>query len=267
MTIEFVSVIMPAFNAEKYISSAIESVLSQTYKNFELIIVDDCSTDITVSVVNQFIGIDSRIKLIRLNQNSGGPALPRNIGIKNSRYSLIAFIDSDDIWHPKKLEFQCDLMSKKKILFCSSQAKYFSDDKKLTLDFIKDNYKLEKITFFKQLLINRLPTSSVMINKNLVLNQIEFNEDSHYVAREDMEYWLKCHELIKFSIKIKIPLVFYRIRNNQISENKFLMSYRFMRVLCLYKTKKGCALWPVAAPLLVIHLLAATSRRLFSKNM
>jgi teichuronic acid biosynthesis glycosyltransferase TuaG len=142
VTEQFVSIIMPAFNAEKYISSAIDSVLNQSFQNFELLIIDDCSTDLTIPVINEFIEIDPRVKLIKLHHNSGGPAMPRNIGIKNSSFSLIAFIDSDDIWHPQKLELQCDLMKDKQIFFCSTQAKYFSANCQIKFESIKESYQL-----------------------------------------------------------------------------------------------------------------------------
>ena len=99
----FISVIVPTYNRADLISETIESILNQTYKYFELIIVDDGSTDNTEEVIRKFK--DSRIKYIKTD-NWGGPARPRNTGIKKTKGEYIAFCDDDDIWLPKKLEKQ-----------------------------------------------------------------------------------------------------------------------------------------------------------------
>lgn len=264
---EFISVIMPAFNAEKYIKSSIESVINQSHRNFELLIIDDNSTDKTVYIVKEFIKNDSRINLIKLEHNSGGPAIPRNIGISHSKYGLISFIDADDIWHPQKLELQLQIMMENKINFCSTEAKYFTEEHKIFNVPINKGLKLEKINFIKQLLKKRIPTSSVMMNKDLVKNGIMFNETKQYIAIEDTEFWLKCHDHINYSVKIKIPLVFYRIRNGQISENKFLMSYKYFILISQFKTKNGVVLWPFAIPLLILHWFFGSVKHFISKVM
>ncbi|RMF62356.1 MAG: glycosyltransferase family 2 protein [Cyanobacteria bacterium J069] len=101
-----VSVIIPAYNAEKYIRQAIESALSQTYANIEVLVVDDGSTDTTPEIVREFSVQDSRV--ILLQQPNAGVAAARNSAIKNSKGEFIAPLDADDIWHPKKLEKQVD---------------------------------------------------------------------------------------------------------------------------------------------------------------
>ena len=108
---ELVSIITPAYNSEKYIAETIESVLNQTYKNWEMIIIDDCSTDKTSKLVNDYILADSRIKLVSLNKN-GGVSNARNIGLSKARGAFVAFLDSDDIWVKNKLETQILFMKK-----------------------------------------------------------------------------------------------------------------------------------------------------------
>ena len=100
-----VSVITPMYNCEKFISETIESVLNQTYTNWEMIIIDDCSTDKSKQIVKQYIERDKRIRLIALNENSGA-AVARNKGIEVSSGRFIAFLDGDDLWEPNKLEKQ-----------------------------------------------------------------------------------------------------------------------------------------------------------------
>ena len=98
-----VSIITPCYNAALVISKTIESVIAQTYSNWELLVVDDCSTDNTLQVVEEYIAKDVRVKLLKTNKASGSPAEPRNIGIKNARGVFLAFVDSDDVWLPNKL--------------------------------------------------------------------------------------------------------------------------------------------------------------------
>lgn len=104
-----VSVIMPAYNAETTILSAINSVINQTISDWELIIVDDCSVDNSLGIIKKFCSIDNRIKLLSTEKNTGSPASPRNIGIQHAKGRFIAFCDSDDIWLPTKLEEQIPL--------------------------------------------------------------------------------------------------------------------------------------------------------------
>ena len=111
-----VSVITPMYNCEKFISETIESVLNQTYTNWEMIIIDDCSTDKSKQIVKQYIERDKRIRLIALNENSGA-AVARNKGIEVSSGRFIAFLDGDDLWEPNKLEKQIQFMTEKNIGF------------------------------------------------------------------------------------------------------------------------------------------------------
>lgn len=102
-----VSIVMPSYNAEKYIAGSIQSVLAQTYRNWELLVVDDCSTDHTAAIVAEYH--DPRIRYIRNEQNSGA-AVSRNRALREAKGRWIAFLDSDDIWHPEKLERQLSFM-------------------------------------------------------------------------------------------------------------------------------------------------------------
>jgi len=105
-----ISVVVPVFNAEKYILSAIESALTQSIQNIEVIVVDDGSTDNTTELLEASFGTDSRLRIIRLGKNWGGPAVARNTGITESKANIIATLDADDSWHHKKLERQLALI-------------------------------------------------------------------------------------------------------------------------------------------------------------
>ena len=103
-----VTIVTPMYNASKYIMETIQSVLAQTCENWEMIIVDNCSTDDSRDLVNSID--DKRIKLICLEYNSGGPARPRNIGLSEASGNYIAFLDADDVWHDNKLTRQLSVI-------------------------------------------------------------------------------------------------------------------------------------------------------------
>ena len=109
-----VSVIVPTFNCSKSLTETIQSVANQTFQDFECIIIDDLSTDDTRDIIRELIEIHgSKFKLIESEFNSGGPATPRNKGIKIALGKYICFLDSDDVWHTDKLLHQVSLMRKK----------------------------------------------------------------------------------------------------------------------------------------------------------
>lgn len=111
-----VSIITPAYNSEKFIAETIQSVLAQTYQNWELLIVDDCSTDKTAEIISRFQEQDSRIKYF-YNSTNKGSAVSRNIALQKASGRWIAFLDSDDLWHPEKLEKQIEFMKKNNYRF------------------------------------------------------------------------------------------------------------------------------------------------------
>lgn len=110
-----VSIIMACYNGEKFLSAAIESVLAQTYKTWELLVCDDCSTDNSASIVKSYAEKDNRIKYLCMEKNSGSPALPRNMGIECASGRYIAILDCDDIWLPVKLEKQIPLFENENV--------------------------------------------------------------------------------------------------------------------------------------------------------
>lgn len=101
-----VSIITPCYNAESTIAQTIESILAQTFEDWEMQIIDDCSTDSSPEIIKGYAAKDSRIKYFKTPNKSGSPSLPRNIGIDNSKGKYVAFLDSDDLWLPDKLERQ-----------------------------------------------------------------------------------------------------------------------------------------------------------------
>lgn len=222
-----VSVVMPTYNAELFIYKTINSVLNQTYKNFELIVVDDCSLDGTADIVKRFLGYSNKVRFLCTSENSGGPARPRNIGLKNCNGDWITFLDADDIWHPQKLEIQ--LLAAKKYrgnnLFCTSMLD-FKNDSEITNTLYNEtqmqNIEFQNLTFSMQLRKYRSPLSSLLLS-NKAASSLEFNENQKLSGREDFLFVLQLQNLYGDIIKILVPLMFYRKHSEQISRKKLIM--------------------------------------------
>lgn len=212
-----ISIVMPVYNGAELISETIDSILSQSYEYWELIVVNDKSTDITVDIVNTYKTKDKRIKLIDLEQNCGGPAKPRNIGIENSQGSFVALIDADDIWHEDKLlecsnYFDSDIIYHKERCFNKSV-----DDGKLCPT--KNINNIEDL--HQEMLIygNIFSPSAIMIKKEILLKN-KFNETPEYHGVEDFDLWLKLakQKSLHYTFVDKV-LGFYRLHDGGISKN------------------------------------------------
>ena len=214
-----VSVIIPVYNAQNYIEETIQSVINQTYQNWELIIVDDCSTDDSVELVKEFEKQDSRIRLIELETNFGGPARPRNIGIDNAKGEYIAFLDADDVWSKDKVEYQINFMIKNKYNFTSTNIVRIDKDSNylrnsLFYDFLNKLKKKKNICDFVK--YSFIANSSVIIKKEIIGY---FSEDKELVAVEDFYLWLEL--FIKKETQfyyIDDELLKYRILEDSISD-------------------------------------------------
>ena len=112
MTYPLITVVTPCYNAEKYIGKTIESVINQTYTNWEMLIIDDSSNDNSASIIKGYEKADTRIRYIKTPKPSGSPAYPRTVGIDESKGDYIAILDSDDLWLPHKLQSQFDFINK-----------------------------------------------------------------------------------------------------------------------------------------------------------
>ncbi|RZJ52710.1 MAG: glycosyltransferase [Flavobacterium sp.] len=208
-----ISIIMPAFNAEIFITESIESIINQTYKNWELIIVDDGSTDKTAEIIKTFRNLDDRIKYIY--QENGKQGKARNLGIKDSKGHYIAFLDADDIWTDDKLAIELDEINKQKnVDLIFSQGFNLSENEisecNLLVKEIWDTDDFEKFLDH-----NQIPILSVLVKKEALTAVKNFTEKSEIQNAEDYHLWLK---LLLSGSKFKsIPnrLFYYRIHSNQ----------------------------------------------------
>ncbi|MCA1048631.1 glycosyltransferase family 2 protein [Priestia aryabhattai] len=209
---ELVSIVTPMFNSEKYIRDAINSVINQEYQNWEMIIVDDASKDESQEIVRKFVLEDKRIKLITQEKNSGVVAA-RNRGISESQGRYLAFLDSDDMWHPKKLSMQIELMNRQDVAFCFSSYEIMQDNGQLSGKIIK----VPRTVNYNQLLRgNIIGCLTVLIDRKKI-SSIKMPNIRH----EDYATWLtilSTHNLAAHGLSIS--LAYYRRAENSLSSNK-----------------------------------------------
>ena len=229
-----VSVIIPALNAEKFIESAIASVLEQTYKNLELIIVDDGSTDSTAAVVKETMNADARIKY--QYQRNSGPGNARNTGIKLSEGNLLAFLDADDLWLPSKLDISIhELLINNVDLVFTNAAVILRDIDHIYKDMgvVSNKYFGERgiISFLDQ---NKIPTSTVVLKKEAYLKTEGFKDV--YLA-EDYDLWLQLLEAGCILKSIDKPLSIYRLHRNSLTNEDRLVSFNTILVIKSFLSK------------------------------
>lgn len=206
-----ISIITPNYNTSKYIAATIESVQNQTYKNWELLIIDDCSTDNSVEIIKTFQKNDARIKLLELAENNG-PAVVRNKGIKIAQGSYLTFIDSDDIWFPNFIETSLNKVKHTEGFVFASYHRLDEDLKPYYKDFIVP----AKVNYSDILKSNSISCLTAFIDIKK-LGKLYMPE---ILYRQDMGLWLQYLKTINIAIGIKQPLAIYRIRKRSHSRNK-----------------------------------------------
>lgn len=210
-----VSVITPSYNCEKYIAETIVSVQNQTYTDWEMIIVDDCSTDSTCSIVEEFAKNDSRIILIKQKVN-GGAAVARNCALENATGRFIAYLDADDLWLPQKLEKQVEFMLQKQCGFsCTSYEVIADDGQSLNKPF----HMLPKVDYVGFLTNNYLQTVGIMADISVVDKKYLVMPDIR--RRQDAATWLQVLKSGYDCYGIHEILAQYRRAANSLSSNKF----------------------------------------------
>ena len=205
-----ISVIMAAYNAEKTINQAIESVLAQTYSNWELIVVNDCSSDQTVALVEAYT--DPRIRLINNPKNSG-VSLTRARGADAAKGEWIAILDSDDAWTSDKLEKQAQLHIQKNANLMFTASRFMDADGNL-IDWVL--HAPEKIDYRRLLKQNLVSNSSVLVRKELYQKHYVIGDGMH----EDFACWLQILRTGEKAYGIDEPLLIYRLSGNSKSGNK-----------------------------------------------
>lgn len=224
-----VSVIIPSYNRAEQVEKSVRSVLNQTYVDLELIIVDDCSVDNTEEIIRKIN--DKRLRYYRLNENKGA-CYARNLGIQKSKYDLIAFHDSDDIWYPDKLEKQVKLLKQLPeeygMVFCSLKRDYGKDKIVPPLDAIDTS----GFIYSKLLKGNFISTQTILCKKNVFAEVGSF--DDSLPAFQDWDLVLRVSK--KFKIKhLQECLVEVIISGDSISLNHSKRLFAFEQIIRKYK--------------------------------
>lgn len=204
---ELISIITPVYNSEKYIADTINSVLAQTYTNWEMLIADDCSSDNSAEIIKKYT--DSRIKYFRLETNSGA-AIARNKALEQAKGNYIAFLDADDTWKPEKLEKQLKFMIEKDIGFSFAGYEIIRDKKNKIIE-VPDTLNYNQ--FMKNTIIGTL---TVMISRKHVgeVRLVDVKKD------HDSMTWAKLLRQGNTAYGLNESLAYYRKVEGSISNNK-----------------------------------------------
>lgn len=208
-----VSIITPVYNAERYIKDTIKSVQAQTYSNWEMLLIDDCSTDSSADLIKEAQADDNRIKYVKLDKNSGA-AVTRNTGLSIAEGRYIAFLDSDDIWKPEKLKTQMDLLEKNKVGFCFTSYRYAMEDGEPMKKVARAPEKIDYNGLLKNTIIG---CSTVLVDKKIVGDFRMTN-----VRRgQDTATWLQLLKKTDYAYGVYEDLVWYRVVEGSLSHNKW----------------------------------------------
>ncbi len=235
-----VSIIIPVYNAEKYIDETIHSVINQTYKNWELLLIDNCSTD---SSLNKLYEYESNtVRVFKTNFNSGGPAVPRNLGIQHARGKYLAFLDADDLWEPQKLEVQLQYLQSND--FVCSLSSIIDDESKLKKRASPTRNK--HYTFCDLMKRNRVIHSSVMVSRDK-FSSVMFDEDVLLQAFEDYHAYMTYAFLHGPILVIGEALIRYRDLTSSlgggmaVSERLTKSLYCLIKIILASKHYKYCS--------------------------
>ena len=208
-----VSIITPVYQSERFIERTILSVLAQSYQNWEMILIDDCSHDKSAEIIQKFVEKDKRIKYLRLETNSGA-AVARNKAIEIAQGEYLAFLDSDDLWEPLKLEKQLEFMKEKNSNFSFTRIKIIDSNNNTIKETIPIPLKVDYNYLLKRTVI---ATSTVIINRHNITNF------SMPLRRGGQDYatWLQLLRNIDYAYGLNECLTLYRVSSHSLSSNKF----------------------------------------------
>jgi teichuronic acid biosynthesis glycosyltransferase TuaG len=239
---DLVSIIMPTYNCGGFIGVTLDSVITQTYQNWELIVVDDCSIDNTEEVVKSYMLKEPRIQYYKLDENSGA-AIARNKAVELAAGKYVAFLDSDDLWFPEKLSKQISFMKRNNYTFsCTSYTKIDESGNYLNR-IIKANVKSDYDGILK-----RNPGNSTVIYNAMVLGKFKI---PNIKKRNDYVMWLQVIKKAKYLYGIEEPLGSHRIRTGSLSRKKAnLVSYhwkvyREIEELSIFKSSYLIIYWVI----------------------
>lgn len=232
-----VSIITPSYNSAEFIADTIDSILAQTYTNWELLVTDDCSTDDSQAIVRRYAERDGRIRLFSLEKNSGA-AVARNRSIREARGRFIAFCDSDDRWYPEKLERQLRFMREKDCAL-SYTSYMVCDERDRTLGIVVCTHRVSFASLKRDDGIGCLTAvyDTEKVGK-VYLPDLR--------KRQDWGLWLCIMSRCRVAYGMKEPLAYYRIRSDSISRNKMSLvrfNISVYETVLQYSRIRACAMF------------------------
>ena len=221
-----VSIVTPCYNAGTTIVSTIESVVNQTYTNWEMLVVDDCSTDNSADVIKEYASKDFRIKYLRTDKPSGSPALPRNIGIENALGKYIAFLDADDVWLPDKLQLQVEFLE------MNGYDLVYSFYEKINWDGVRNGriVQTRKTSVYKSLLKSNAIPCLTSVVKHEAVGETRFKQ----IPQEDFCFWLDILKKGYIAHNLCKVTALYREAKTSRSANKYEMFKGYWNVIRKY---------------------------------
>jgi glycosyltransferase involved in cell wall biosynthesis len=237
-----ISVIVPAYQAEDYLAKTLASVANQTKRPRELIVVDDGSTDLTCDIVVSFAIANAELSVVLLRELHRGPGAARNAGVRIADSDWIAFLDSDDLWHPEKIEkMMCVIQTHPEAnFFCHNETVKLLDGAEYVMDYGK-GFSFGKSISKQLYLRNYFSTSATVCRRELVLRWGGFDED--LTSAQDYELWLKMSPDL---VPIFVPEVLgtYILRKGNITTSRFWKRlFNLLRVKHIHRTKVGAGLY------------------------
>lgn len=213
MKTDLVSIITPCYNSALYIKDTIESVINQTYENWEMLICDDCSIDNSAEIILSYCNKDNRIKYLKTTTPSGSPTEPRNMGIRKANGRFIAFLDSDDLWFPSKLQKQLETFNN-----YPNTAIVYSYYEKINEKGVRNNriVKSPKRITYKHLLYGNVIGNLTGMYDTSKVGKIMMK----HIGHEDYAMWLEILKKGYCGINSLSVEALYRVRTSSISSNK-----------------------------------------------
>lgn len=223
---ELVSIIMPNYNSAKYLKETLDSILHQTYQKWELLFVDDFSTDESIKIFKEYQQRDDRFMLF-INDKNCGAAFSRNFALQKANGKFVAFLDSDDVWYLDKLEKQINFMNKHNYLFTYSGYEQISEDSSLLGVYIKGPQVINRK---RMLHFNYIGCLTAMYRRDAI-GLIQVNENLS--SKNDYAIWLQVSK-ISPAYFLDECLAKYRVRNRSVSHGSLKKSlsnqYRLFRI-------------------------------------
>jgi len=223
-----VSVIIPTYNVEAFILETVNSVFEQSFANWEILIIDDCSTDLTAKILKDNFSLNPKVRLFLNNENRGS-GFCRNLGIAEASGRYIAFLDSDDVWYKEKLSLQLEFMKRHNSPISHTAYGFFDSKGGRLPGRIRVSNQVGLLDNLKR---TEIGTSTAIIDTNMVGADFRFSDIR---ARQDLVLWVDLMSLGFYSNGMDLELVKYRVRGGSVSSNKLKMLWVTLRVYLRFK--------------------------------